>query len=363
MAFNINQLTDYVNLTRSYELQKGGWTSFVADLPEYPLYSGAMVPRTTLKASDPVVWTLQIARPSSFEVSGANHPVQFTNYEDTVRIQVNWAKVRTKVMWTKEEQELQGGTEEQLLSIVKKKKVTHDFEMVQGLEHKLAGDGTAGGAFTDVQGLDAWLPVSDYSTYATTPALQLNGGVDVQFSGLGTTVAATPRWGHARAGFDAVSDDDLFDKLDEFFVRRKVFVPEGTTQIDGGMPKNVIFVQNAVQRAWARLQTVSNDNLQDDLGRWRTNIFFMGIPVVYLPVISEGDSAETPADYGLIYCLDLTTWHFVVHSSFNFTLSPPTPDDNVPDTIKMWRTAYLQLICSNRERNLALTTTNTDLYG
>jgi hypothetical protein len=114
--------------------------------------------------------------------------------------------------------------------------------------------------------------------------------------------------------------------------------------------------------AWERLQVSGNENFRSDVGMWRGAINFRGVPVKVWHVISEPDSPEKPSAYGVLYCLDLNTWKWLVHSGFNFNLSEPTQDPNIPGQIKMWRQAYCQLLCVNREKNLVATTTNAALY-
>jgi hypothetical protein len=63
-----------------------------------------------------------------------------------------------------------------------------------------------------------------------------------------------------------------------------------------------------------------------------------------------------------LYALDLSSFKWVVHSGFDFTLSNPMEDPFVPGQVRQWRQAYCQLVCVNREKNLAARTSNASLY-
>lgn len=357
---NIAAIADILNLTRATELQKGSWVSLSSDLPGYDLYQ-ALLPRLSKKSSFDIAFTIAIDGADTAEYSSVNKPLQVSIPTINKRVSVRLAKVRKATAYSRDEQELQGGSEEELVDVVMQRKAERlDQPLLSFMEHKLC-DAPASSTMTEQElyGLKYWFPRDSGAT-----ALELNGGGNpTGFSGgaAGLTVADVPRWGHAVCGFTEVSDTDLLDKLHEFFIRVNYHVPEGAKTIGSAVADRITLCQHPVFRTWARLQTAANDDLKSDIGVWRNAISFMSQPVKVLHAISEPGSPQTPSDHGLLYNLDLNTLQLVMHSTLNFGLEQ-NQDPNVPGTVKVWREGYAQLLCTNRERNLVANTTNSDLY-
>lgn len=357
---SITQLADVVKLTRNTELAKGSWTSLQYSLPGY-LYTEAVIPRKTLRSSSKVEWPIGVAGPSSAEYTSVNDPLTVSVPDLAKKARVTLAKVRNAVSWSVDEEELQGGSDEQIVSVVAMRKSQFDMEMVEFIERALAQKPASSSTSPQqIYGLPYWFPHK-----ASATDLELNGGEDPSGFALGAgelTVSDEPRWAHAVAGFSKLSDDDLFAKLSEFMHRAKYLAPQGASTIDPSTPNRIVLVQHQVFTAWEKLQVAGNENFRSDVGMWRGAINFRSIPVRIWHVISEPDSPQKPDSYGILYALDLNTLKWLVHSAFDFKLSDPVMDPNVPGQVKMWRQAYCQLLCTNRERNLTMHTTNADLY-
>lgn len=357
---SIKTIGDVLRQTRNTELEKGSWVSLSSDLADYPFYSH-LVKKTTRRSSFTYAWSLTIGTPNDTAYSQVNDPLQVSVPDISKRLTVDLSKVRKAIGYARDEQELQGTDEEQLVDVVLQRKAEQlDQPLLSFMEHELASDGgTSSDSKTQIYGLKYWLP---RSSTATTLALN-GGGNPANFSAgaANLTVADVPRWAHAVADFAQVSDSDLFDKVNEFLIRVNYHVPEGAKTIDTASSQRCILCQHPVYLEWVRQQTTANDDLRDDLGMWRGAINFMSIPVKWWPVISEPGGSETPSDHGLLYVLDLNTFKLVTHSAYNFDLETAI-DPNVPGTVKLWREGYTQLICVNREKNATFSTTNSDLY-
>lgn len=357
---SITQLADVVRLTRNTELVKGSWTSLQYSLPGY-IYTEAVIPRKVLRSSAKIEWPIGVAAQSSAQYTQVNDPLTVSVPDLAKKARVQLAKVRNAVSWSIDEDELQGGSDEQIVSVVALRKSQFDLEMVEFIERQLARKPVSSSVNPQqIYGLPYWFP---HSTTATD--LQLNGGADPSGFALGAgevLKADVPRWAHAVCGFNKLSDDDLFGKISEFMHRAKYLAPESASPIDPSTPDRVILTQHQVFTQWEKLQVAGNENFRSDVGMWRGAVNFRSIPVKIWHVISEEDSPEKPSGYGILYCLDLNTLKWLVHAGFDFKLSEPVADPNVPGQIKMWRQAYCQLLCTNRERNLTAYTANADLY-
>jgi hypothetical protein len=353
MAVNIQSLHDLASWTRATEYRKGGYCSLTEPLPDYPLFN-VLLDREIIRSTPTIRYQLVVERNNSFEITQAGEPIQVTLPKHADTVSMNWAKSRTAWAYLTDEEAFNGAGEDQIIDVVLARKVEHDAEFRRNLEVKFA-DNAAEASKNDIVGLKDWLPAD-----TTATELELNGGADVVYGVSGVAVADVPRWGHAVCGFTKVSDDDLFRKFSEFMHRSKYYVPEGARTIDPGTPNRCILVNHKIFVAWEELQTVANDNLRNDIGMWRGAINFRSVPVKINHAQSEPDSPATPSTHALVYMLDLNTWHLWVHPDFNFALSEPIRDPNVPGQIKMWRELYCQLACTNREKNLVGYTTSTE---
>lgn len=361
MGVDIKKLQDIINLTRATEIQKGSWVSLASDLADYPLHS-ALIPRTVKRSSFRYEWTVMDdqAPDDAAEYSSVNKPLQTAVVPQSRRLGIDLAKIRRAISFARDERELQGTEEEELVDLVLARKAEKlDLKLLSFMEHKLAGKPSSGATSEqELYGLQYWFPSKSSAT-----AVEMNGGgnpADFATGAADLPVATVPRWAHAVAGFTKVSDDDLFDKLHEFRIRVNYYTPDGVVSLDAGMPNRCILVQHPTFLEWARVQTAANDDLRSDVGIWRNAISFMGTPVKWLPVISTPGSPETPTDHGLLYDLDLNTIRLMIHSAFNFDLETADKAD-VPGVVQVWREGYAQLACVNREKNLVARTSNTDL--
>lgn len=359
---DIQQLRDVINLTRATELQKGSWVSLAADLADYPLQS-VLIPRVVRKSSYRYEWTVSVANgptTNGAEYASVNKPVQASVVSQSKRLGIDLCKIRCHTAFARDERDLQGTSEEELVDIIMLRESEKlNLPLASFFEHKMAGEPSSGApSEQELYGLKYWFPHD-----LTATELELNGGSDpTNYSGgaADLTVAAAPRWAHAVAGFNKISDDDLFDKLHEFRIRCNYYVPEGVNSLVSDTPNRAVLVQHPTFLEWARIQTAANDDLRSDVGMWRNALNFMGTPVKWLPVISTPGSPETPTTYGLLYDLDLNTVKMLVHSDFNFDKEMMDKADT-PGTIVVYREGYCQMVCTSRERNLVATTQNPDL--
>jgi hypothetical protein len=352
-AVNVQQLHDLAAWTRATEYRKGGYVSLTEPLPDYPFFN-ALVEREIIRSTPTIRYQVMADRDNSFEITQAGEPVAISIPKHAKTVSMNWAKARTKWAYLTDEEAFNGAGEDQIIDVVTARKVEHDSEFRRNLEVKL-NDNASEPTKNDIIGIKDWLPAD-----TTATDLELNGGADVVYGVTGVEVATTPRWGHAVCGFDQLADDDLFQKLSEFMHRSKYFVPEGARTIDPAAPQRCILVNHKIFTRWEELQTLANDDLRNDLGLWRGAVNFRSVPVKINHAQSEPDSPATPDGHALVYMLDLNTWALWIHPDFNFLLSEPVKDPNVPGQVKMWRELYCQLACTNREKNLVAYTTTAE---
>lgn len=352
-AVNVQSLFDLAAWTRATEYRKGGYVSLTEPLPDYPLFN-ALIQREVIRSTPTIRYQVAVDPPQSFKITQVGEPVQVVIPKHAKTVTMNWSKSNTVWGYFSDEEAFNGADADQIIDVVMHRKVEHDAEFRRNLEIKFSNNATEAEK-NDIIGIKDWFPAD-----TTATELELNGGADVVYGVSGIDVATTPRWGHAVCGFSKLSDDDLFRKLSEFMHRNKMYVPEGANEIVPAEADRVILCNSKVFVDWEELQTIANDNLRNDVGVWRGAVNFRSVPVKILHAQSEPDSPATPSDHALLYMLDLNTLKYWIHSDFNFALSEPIKDPNIPGAIKQWRELYCQLACLKRENNLVAYSTASE---
>ncbi len=373
MSYDVSRIADMVRATRATELFKGSWLDLVPALRGYPLVKRFFVKRTE-KTADRVKWRIAVDSTPSTQLSvegfhvGAYSQLQVSKGENLKELDMKLAKVRQAMAISKDEISLNGGgnTGEQLLDLYNEKLVHElDQPLLTKLELVLGGTwSVVSPTIQETCGLRYWLPAD-----STATTLEINGGgnpfaangSEITAGAANMPVATAPRTAHGVCGFNKVSDDDLFGKLWEFRVRMNRFVPEGASAINSSGDNRVILCQTPVLKDWMGLQVIANDNPKNDLGKMRESAKFMSADVEALPVIDTIGSPLRPTDHGLLYDLDLDSFDYRVHSDWNFELQEDMKE-STPDVKVLYRQAYHQLACKDREKNLVAYTANTALY-
>lgn len=358
MAIAVDQLFDLAAWTRTTEYKRGGYVSLTEPLADYPLFN-MLIPREVVRSTPNIRFQLTTEAANSYETVEVGDPIQVAIPKTANAVSLVWSKKRTSLAYFADEEAFNNvGSADDIIDVVAQRKVEHDAEFRRNFEVELA-NASSHPTKNDILGLKDWFPAK-----TTATDLELNAGGDISASEYsGPTVAAVPRFDNAVCGFTKLSDDDLFKKISNFYHTAKYYVPEGARAIDSATPNRVVLCNVPVFLAWEELQVAANDDPKSDLGLWRGAINFRSTPVKILHAQSDPTSAAYDAASTLVYALDLNTLKLWIHSDYNFKLSPPILDPNVPGQVKMWREVYAQLACISREKNLTAYTTAAEFLS
>lgn len=358
MAIGVDQLFDLAAWTRTSEYKRGGYVSLTEPLADYPLFN-MLIDREVIRSTPTIRYQLATEAASSYETVEVGDPVQVAIPKTANAVSLVWAKKRTSLAYFADEEAFNNvGSADDIIDVVAQRKVEHDAEFRRNLEVELANQSTHP-TKNDIMGLKDWFPAK-----TTATALELNAGGDISAKEYtGPTVATVPRFDNAVCGFTKLSDDDLFKKISNFYHTAKYYVPEGARAIDSPNPTRVVLCNVPTFLAWEELQVAANDDPKSDLGLWRGAINFRSTPVKILHAQSDPSSAAYDAASSLVYALDLSTLKLWIHANYNFNLSEPIKDPNVPGQVKMWREVYAQLACINREKNLTCYSTAAEFLS
>ena len=358
MAIAVDQLFDLAAWTRTTEYKRGGYVSLTEPLADYPLFN-ALIDREVVRSTPNIRYQLATEAANSYETVQVGDPVQVAIPKTANAVSLVWAKKRTSLAYFADEEAFNNvGSADDIIDVVAQRKVEHDAEFRRNFEVELA-NARSHATKNDILGLKDWFPA-----LTTATDLVLNGGASIgaaEYSG--PTVAQVPRFANAVCGFTKLSDDDLFKKISNFYHTAKYYVPEGARTIDSSTPTRCILCNVPTFLAWEELQVAANDDPRNDLGIWRGSINFRSTPVKILHAQSDPTSAAYDSASALVYALDLSTLKLWIHADYNFNLSPPILDPNVPGQVKMWREVYAQLACINREKNLTAYTTAAEFLS
>lgn len=359
----ISQIADMVTATLpTFERGKHDSVGLAQLYPDYEVVKQFVVAREQLEDMSYLIdTTLEIAAPTSYEHSYSNHPAQTSAPQLLERIQTPLAKVRTSMTFADDEEELQGKSDTQLLDIVQTRMNKWRRDYLEGVEHDFLRQPSGPSQFPDqLRGLTHW--ITEKSGLAAD-SFEMNGGDDpTGFSGGagGITKAEQPLWPNAVARFAKVSQDDLFDKIDQFLnrVKMQAIVPHPSNAPE--VPSRLLYTIEPIKRAVGRFLSASNDNVGEDSGLYRNACFYKGIPFVIWHALSD-PASPVKATTGKIKLVDWNTFMYRKHSGYNQKITGPVMLPHIPGQMVMYKETWHGLHCVRRDRNMDLVTTTVEL--
>jgi hypothetical protein len=306
--------------------------------------------------------TLEIGAPSSYEHTYTNHPMETATHPLSKRIQTPMVKVRTKCTFSEDEEELQGKTVSQIVNVVQKRLTKWRRDFIEGIEHDFLSKPTSSTQHpAPLRGLAYW--VTDRAGITLDDGVLMHGGDDPSGfpTGAGGILRADEaRWPNAVCKFAKVSDDDLFDKIEQFLNRvRTMAVIPNPSQVSE-VPARVLYTIEPIKRAVSRYMTANNDNTGDDAGVYRGASYYKGIPITVWHALSD-PSSPVKATTGVMKLIDWNSFEYIVHSNFDQKITGPTMLPNVPGQMVLVNETWHGLHCNRRDRNMQMTTDTAEL--
>lgn len=360
----IQTIADIVTATLpTFERGKYDSVGLAQKYPDYEVVKQFVTARKKLQdTSYELQDTLEIGAPSSYEHSYTNHPAQTAAHKLLKTIETPLCKVRTSVTFSEDEKALQGASAEKILDVVQTRMNKWRRDYWEGLEHDFLATPTSPDQFPDrLRGLPYW--VTNKTGQTVADGLDMHGGDDPDgftAGAGGITKAQEPRWPNGTAVFSKVSQDDLFDLIEQYLnrVRMQALVPHPSIVPD--MPSRLLYTQEPIKRAVSRFLTASNDDVGNDSGAYRDASYFKSIPFVIWHAMSDPASPVRP-EVGTILLVDWNAFKYVTHSGFDQKITGPTMLPNVPGQMVMYKETWHALHCVRRDRNARFITDTADL--
>lgn len=355
----VKDLADHLTVTLStFEKNKYDLVGLAQKYPDYEVMKQQIQGRRVHRdMSHEYTTELRIDKPSSYEQTYVNHPLQ-TGTDKLFRdVKSSMTESRVSTTFNNKERVFQGASTEKIIDIIQARLVAMDQDYWEGLEEEFFT--FDGAAFPPkLNGVTAWVTnsstITDFDPNGGDDPSGISGGIG------GITAAQEPKWPNAYGEFAAISQDDFFDVITKFLNRAKTKHVVPHPALVSEMPNRVLYTQEPIQRAIERYLAASNQNTGKDAGAYRGSPMYGEIPITIWHVMSSPDSPVRPAK-GTCMLIDWETFHYVVHSQLDRKMHGPELLPNIPGQfVVAEETAHL-LHCTRRDRNLRLETDTVSL--
>jgi hypothetical protein len=342
-----DQLDDFVTLTLD-RFKKKNWVDISLDLQEYIFASRAFKKNKSPEAGGVRLnWKVQVTNTGTFKDSEL-YGVDTTGVKDLMKTATQeWSKQTVNFKYDIDEDVFQSDAETIIKELgVRNHSMYNDF--FEGMEERMW---TSPASSTESprrpSGIPFWLQQS------TTAAFGFNGGNPA--SGFADGVAGInsdtyPNWSNGTFTYVTVSDDDLLDKWAEACEKCYFKAPHSFNQLDKGMSNWEFYTVYSVYNSLQKLLRASNDNLGNDLGRFRGAVVFKGNLVSWVPALTNSTSAAVDAN-NPIYGIDWSTVEYCFQKNRNMIRHKPIESPGQHTVREVHMDNWGNFKCTNRRRN------------
>lgn len=141
--------------------------------------------------------------------------------------------------------------------------------------------------------------------------------------GAGQVLTSTyANWKNYTGTYVQVSRDDLVEKVVNACDYTRFRAPVKYPEIGGGDPQWGFYTVHSVLATMRRLLQAGNDNLGPDVARWAGEVVLKGIPITWVPALSESssDAYDSSAPF---YGINWNKFEYFFKSGRNMVKHPP----------------------------------------
>jgi hypothetical protein len=358
---SLSALNDFVELNIG-SFERGKW-DYIGLAQLYPKLEvlGQLVPRKTPQTNYENTIVYQTETQTSGHGAKPGDPVSPANKKNALRRKVKMVKYVDSIGWTLDMDTLQGKSEEHIVKQIQMDLVDFDLHWWQDLEHMMLS--MPANIIPDddetLFGFPAWITDSAVDLVG---AFSLYGGADPYAGGRpgGITVAAQPKYTNPVADFEAVSDDDFFDKVEQFLLQRKLMGVVPNPRLVPDTPNDVLYGQIPLITAIQRYMTASNENIGMDAGRYRGAATYKGIPMVVWHALGHPDSPVRVSTCRA-YVIDWNSFKYGVQPEYDRKIEGPKDVPLVPSGKYITSEVWHQVSCDRPDRNLFMESATANL--
>lgn len=299
-------------------------------------------------------WRVQTSMNSSFQDVGIGAVVDAAPRDMLDDAEVPWCSSVVSRSWLMDEIDFNAG-EAAIVDILSVNINAMYGDLTTGMEERLwSSPASSTEKPRRAMGIPFWNQKG-----ATNAAYSLGGGNPAGFSagagGLSSTTVT--QWANGTFGYAQVSQTDLLPKLAEAMEKSYYQPPRSYAQLEDPKPQFVLYTTYPVWEAFQSLQTVSNDNLGTDVGKYRNTVMYKGVPMSWVPALTNSGSAVRDTQHP-IYGHDWSVFKLFFKTGWDWKQLPPETPDNQPTARKIyWWAIYNYRVLSRRQLFVGHTTT------
>src|SRR5688572_2479308 len=239
---SLNSLHDFTELNIG-TFRRGVW-DYIGLAQLYPTLEviAQLVPRKTPATNYKATVSFQTRTASTGHGAKPGDPVQPVSKKNALKRKLKVVKYVDSIGWTLDMDTLQGKSEEHINKQIQMDLVDFDLHWWQDLEHMMLQKPVNIIPEDDetIFGFPAW--ITD-DAGLTANGFELYGGDDPYATGRpgGISVADHEGFTNPVAEFDSISDDDFFNKLEMFFLQRKLMGAVPNPRLLPDTPNDVIY--------------------------------------------------------------------------------------------------------------------------
>lgn len=342
-------LADVIENTQSY-FERRKWVDLSHTNQDYVvtsrIFTGA---KFGIDGGLDLRWKVQKSNTSSYAASGVGPIINPAHADHTDGASVAWASANVSSAWFEEETDWQSGPEK-IIDVLAVKQNALYSDITIGTENALWSSPTSSTQNPRVPyGIPAWVQKASTGTSAT--ATGFNGGdpswLTTGLAGIDADVVTT--WKNFNGGYSAVNQTDLLPKLSEAMEKTYFKPPRAYPELVDAKPNHVLYTTYPVWEAMQSLQTVSNDNLGHDVGKWRSTVMFKGVPMSWVPALTNSESPVRDTQHP-IYGIDWSVLKMFFKKGYDWKTFGPVSPDNQPTVQMVMKIAWYNFRCLSRRQ-------------
>jgi hypothetical protein len=340
-------LADVIENTQSY-FERRKWVDLSHTNQDYVItsriFQGA---RFGVDGGLDLRWKVQTSNTSSYTPVGVGPIVNPAHADHTDGAAVQWAAAVVTSAWFEEETDWQSSPEK-IIDVLAVKQNAMNSDITVGMENALWSSPSSSSQNPRVPyGIPAWVQKAG----STTAAFSFGGGdpswLTTGLAGIDSdTVTA---WKNGNFGYSAITQADLLPKLSEAMEKSYFKPPRAYPELVDAKPNFVLYTTYPVWEAFQSLQTVSNDNLGTDVGKFRSTVMFKGVPMTWVPALTNSSSPVRDTQ-NPIYGIDWSVLKLFFKKGYDWKTFGPVSPDNQPTVQMLTKLAWYNFRCLSRRQ-------------
>ncbi len=345
MPVYADELADMLQSTQPH-FEKRKWVDLSHTNQRYTVvsrqYQGA---KYGMEGGTKLSWRVQTSMTNSFTDIGVGAILNASPAEQLDDCEVPWAGSAVSRAWFLDEIDLNTGPE-QIVEILAVNINAMYGDITVGEENRLwSTPSTSTEKPRKPNGIPHYVVKG-----STNAAYSLTANLPGSFTTVaGLDPVVNTQWRNGAFGYADVSQTDLCAKLSEAMEKSYYEPPRSYAQLQDSKPQFVLYTTYPVWEAFQSLQTSSNENLGTDIGRFRNTVTFKGVPMTWVPALTNSGSPVRDLQHP-IYGMDWSVFKMFFKTGWDWTAMPPETPDNQPTARKVYMIARRNYRVVNRRQ-------------